>query len=420
MPRIRGSVQHDAGAGVWRRMSGLVIVLAAVLVSLAASPAFAADPDFKLVGETATGKAFTSNFPATTATLAFRTAFDALGRKLGAKPVLQSAVGNKAGDSVQGFFKGTNQGTPVRGVLTASVGDGNAGIAVIFERADAFPQSLAALSKKLAPDPAASAAPAGSGAPAAAQLTPTKLSDGGEIGLAAGWRVTAVANGAVDLTNGVSSVSLGANFHVMVRGSGKGLGGPYQPPWPALQSVIDMNTHGGVRRGDVTVKLVEQLPPPTGFSGEVAKMTFDITQAGNTTRGLALVATSRISADEWHLYVSMATAPSARFAQELPTLQAMWHSWKLSPQVVKDRQASINRSEHEIADMKRSSVALKTRAAAIGALGADQYLRDVETIQNVTTGWKGDCDSHYSQAVVDGLNKAGGNYRIVPPSELVP
>jgi hypothetical protein len=170
----------------------------------------------------------------------------------------------------------------------------------------------------------------------------------------------------------------------------------------------------------VTVKLVEQLPPPTGFKGEVAKMTFDITQAGNTTRGLALVATSRITADEWHLYVSMATAPAARFGQELPTLQAMWHSWKLSPQVVKDRQESINRSEHEIADMKRSSVALKTRAAAIGALGADQYLRDVETIQNVTTGWKGDCDSHYSQAVVDGLNKAGGNYRIVPPSELVP
>ena len=403
-----------------RRRSIWMAAASAILLLLLATKSAHADPQFKKVGQTATAEAYTSTFPATSASLAFRAAFEALAHACDSKPTLETAVRNAAGDTVQGFFHASMHGAPVRGMITAKARQGAGTAAVILERAASFPQSLVALSKQVAAD---LPPPAAGGSVQA--LTVTKLPDGGTISLAPGWRVTSNVNGGVEATNGASSLSLGVSFSVMVRHAGRPnpnvLSGPYEAPWPALQHLIDVHSKGGVRSGDVTLTLIQQTPA-AGFPGAQAeRITVDITPRGGAAiRARYLMVTKQINHDVWYVHMSEVQAPSARFGEELPTLRAMWDSWHISPQVLQAHMDSAERSRRDIAEMHRQSIALKSRAGDIAALGHDEYLRDVETIEHVPSGARGQFDSHYADALVDALNRNGGNYRIVPPSELVP
>lgn len=354
-----------------------------------------------------------------------RAAFQAMLRQVSPyfdhAPGLQAAFADPKNMQIQALFKASYQGTPVRGLMIVTAQNGSGTGAILFDRENLFAKSVGALSKQMA-----AAAPKGTPAPAGpAQLTRTPLPDGsGFIGLPPGWRVLDSYKGALDVAGpDQQSMSLGIAHQVFRQGRPGGalIIGPYRPPWPAWQLFVDFANRGALSRGEMSMRLLEQSPEQSP-AGQAEWLAYEASIRGAKRKGLAYVITKPFNDDigTWFLYTSFIGAPAERWAQDLPTMWAIWKSWSINPSVFRECMDAALRSMREttqiIQDMNRS----RSHAFDNANYGWDECIRGVTMIEDIESHERAEVDTNHVDWWLEQFNRRGYNVRKVPLADLVP
>ena len=377
------------------------------------------------------GQALTATIPnASSARAALRSALRAAAGQFDSAPILVGAYADPRDQQMQALFSATQRGGRVTGFLMTAVENGNARAALVFDAAGQVQRSVPVLMRALAAgEPAAGGTrPASGGGGARPQpLTQTMFPDGsGTIGLAAGWRIGSSWKGIVDAAGPQGQLLiLGYYQQVMTTWSGPPpaipgyILGPYRDPVSALQSYIDSYLKGALRRREATFRLIEQAPVPSN-NGRASYISYEVQVAGRAATGLAMVSTAPIDGSTWVYYMSSVSAPRERFAQDFPTLWAMWKSWSVNPAVFRERMDAALQSMRETHRLLQESYANTQQTYDRVNHAWSQTIRGVTTIEHIGTGWRGDVDTNYVDRLVRGLNEQGADWRIVPLRDLVP
>jgi hypothetical protein len=369
-----------------------------------------------------TGQALTASFNAgPSAKRAFPAAFKQIAPYFDQVPALQSAFGDAQDRQIQGFFRGVYQNAPVRGLMVVSVQNGTGHTAALFDREDLFRNSLPVLAKQMtaslpAPPPGSVAAPQ-----AALELIRTPFPDGtGAISLPASWKLIDTYKGSCDVSGPDGAfLSLGIFQTVLPTQPTAGMMfGPYRQPWPAFVQYADMNNKMALSQRRASIRLVEQTPDQYP-GGEAAWFSYEFVMDGKTTRGLVWGASAPI-AGGWFHYHSMAAAPAAVYAKDLPTMVAIWKSWGVSQAVFRERMDAALKSMRETYQIMQATHDNQVRAYDNVNYAWGEILRGVTMIENVATGGRTEVNSNDAQGIVNSLNQQGYNIQVVPLNQLVP
>jgi hypothetical protein len=383
---------------------------------------------FKIAGRNgATGQALSGTFNGgKSARATFSGLFKFIGSYFDAPPQLRAAYADRQDREIQGFFHSVYNGVPVRGAMVVILDGANGYAGVMFDRADAFSQSMPALARQVS----ASFPQAGGGggaAPAPRRVEPLQqqqLTDGsGWVSLPAGWRITGAFKGTVDIAGPQGQlVSLGGytvGFVNPLPGTpGNMLTGPYRGPLQAFPAYIDAMFQRALSRGIAQYQTLEHTPIPYQ-GGQGAYILFRLNMQGKASSGLAMVCTAPIDYSQWYFYNSVVSAPVERFEQDLPTMWAIWKSWSVNPAVFRERMDAAIRSMRETTRILQEANDYQRRTNDNVNMAWSQYIRGVTTIENVTTRTRSDVDTNVVNRVVEELNAQGYNYRVVPLPELV-
>ncbi|MBC5809940.1 MAG: hypothetical protein GIW95_03665 [Candidatus Eremiobacteraeota bacterium] len=346
----------------------------------------------------------------------FREAYGKIGAQLFVTGVhLTKAVADRKDRFVQGSFEATDHGTPVAGVLIA-IAPNIAGIAV--DRRDRIAKSLPALTRRLAQQfPRQTAA-------ARLPNVPLHTVDfgSGTIALPDGWKVLNSFQGCVEAGSErvESYLALGCPANVAVS---PGLPGndprthltvPYGSPTETLTRFLKYPQPAGL--GFQSVHVIETQPVSGVAGAQSAYVLFDYRIKGVPFRGFALSSVMPIDNLQFVYYKSMFLTPGAKFSKLAPTLWRSWQSWGVSNKVLNDRLTSAAQSMREAGDILTGAYWARQQAGARSSLAFDQYIRDVETVENTTNGKRKELGYFAGDALVA---HDPATYRIVPTAELI-
>jgi len=106
---------------------------------------------FRIAGRSGqAGQALTATFTGgRSAKATFQSAFRIASGYFDQPPVMGSAVADPHDQLVEGLFRATWQGAPVRGLMVATIGGGAGYVGMIFDREDQFSRSLPDLSRQM-------------------------------------------------------------------------------------------------------------------------------------------------------------------------------------------------------------------------------------------------------------------------------
>lgn len=375
----------------------------------------------------ASGQALTASFTGgRSARATFSGIFKLVGSYFDQPPQLRAAFADAGDRELQGFFHAVYQGVPVRGAMVITV-DGTKGYAgLLFDRHDTFAQSFSGLSRQMQAS-LPKGAPASGGAPARRRIEPLQqrqLTDSsGWISLPANWTITGSYKGVVDAQGPDGQmVSLGG-YQVAYTNPLPGTPpniptGPYRAPAQALGLLLDVSFQRALSRGLAQYQVIEQAPVQSP-GGQSAYIMFKVNAQGKAQQGLALVTTKPIDNSQWFLYSSIVSSPVERFAQDLPTLWAIWKSWSVNPAVFRERMDAAIQSMRETSRIISETYANTQRTYDNVNAAWSQVIRGVTTVENIVTRVRTDIDTNIADRVVRDLNEQGYNYRVVPLPELV-
>jgi hypothetical protein len=405
----------------------------------ARSSAEAAPPDYRaLAHDGRSGTLLVKRGRADTgvdSTALARAALAELARHFDAPPQLQDALGDRGGNETQVLFSASRHGAAVQGLVMAVRVGGEALTALAYDAPDALEASLPAMVRSLAvelPQPAAEAAPV-------PPLQTLLLPEGsGSIGVPPGWQVVSAVKEMVDMAGPDGSlVSLGVHGEVltptgaahMQQSHGAlgaaALGGvfviPYTDPVTAFQSYweqaarVAAQATGRPPRPQRVTRVIGHAPRPWyGGNAELIDAEWVLEDATPIRyRCLALFGVQPIHEEAWTAYVSIVSAPADRFAQNLPTLMAIWDSWQVSARVHKERLDSAMR---DLADVRRIVEEVHARReASLDAIHADwtEYIRGTTTVVDRALDERREVPLYDVDRIVDGLNEAAGYDRYV-------
>jgi hypothetical protein len=376
------------------------------------------------------GQALTATFSAefagrSSATKAFSGVYPLVAAYFDSPPRVQAAIADAQDTQVDAFFSGVWHGARVRGFMVLAVEGGKGYSGVVFDREDLAARSLPPMIRQLTGAFGPTNASAPGGAPARPkQLTQTTLPDGsGAVGLPPGWRIANAYKGTVDLLgpNGEAAF-LGAYNAVFVNPL-PGIPpnqptGPYRSPAAALALHYDVTTQRSLSRGTMRFRVLEQTPVQAQ-GGEAAYIAYEVTSQTHSYQGLAMVWTRPVDASQWMYFYSLVSAPTQNFAQELPSMWAMWKSWTVNPAVYRERMDQALQSMRETYKIIQGVNANQQRTYDNVNTAWSQAIRGVTTIEDIAGQRRWDIDTNFAQDVVNRLNEQGQQFRVVPLPELV-
>ena len=221
----------------------------------------------------------------------------------------------------------------------------------------------------------------------AQRLTTTNLPDkSGTVGLAPGWKLTNGGKGAAVLMGPHNAVvMLGIPVPVAAENVESQFPGVPGPLFPGMQradlsdpvrSYIDILRANTPKSGVKLVRLraVENVPWDTGHAAYIRA---SASLKGVRMEVFGLFAVMPTDSTQGLFYYSEITAPNADFQRLYPTMMAMWKSWSLNPQTLKDRMASAAKAlaEVDFAGTVDSVVSSRRAAAEHAAAQWDSYIR---------------------------------------------
>jgi hypothetical protein len=201
-------------------------------------------------------------------------------------------------------------------------------------------------------------------------LKTTELEDGtGTIGLAPGWKIDGSYRGTVGCKGpGGSAVVMGFPWVVQrpehpVTNMPENPGGPKARLGDLPAALREVLAHNKAR-----LTSLRSRSAPSGLAGVPASyFLYEYERDGKTFVGLGYFTTIGAPEDVlpyWQLYSSAVIAPKERFMQDLPTMMAIWNSWR--PNGKRPREGSNGALIDAIreANQKRAQDTLKSQQEA--------------------------------------------------------
>jgi hypothetical protein len=337
--------------------------------------------------------------------------------------VVSSAVGDPSDRGIMAFFDARLHGTPVRGVAMVQLNDGGGGgVAIIFDRPADIGRSFTPMARQLG-----NVQVPGGGQPQRPVALQQQTTPDGKaaIGVPPGWRISGWGNGAVDVAGPQGQlVDVGIYLPIMVQPTfvGPVAGAIYLPyiadPATAVRAVSEAQSRQAVARGGpavTNIEVLERYPtaPPTG-AGHAAFIFARSRIGGRPHYHFALVNTAPIDAGSWAYYYSTVGAPDGVFQRDFALMLAVWRSWSLNQQMLRDRMQDAANKMRQTGEILRSAARGQSEAFDRANKGFDYYIRGVEVLENTQSGRRGNFDRDFADAVV----KADPTkYRLVPPSQ---
>jgi hypothetical protein len=368
-----------------------------------------------------------------------RASLDELADYFDAPPVLIDAIGDNQGTEIQVLFQARRNRIPLMGMLIAVSAGGEAATGVAYDEATRFRRTMPVLMQT-----AAGRLPTPPQPPAAApKLQQTMLPDrSGTIGLPPGWQIGGAHEGTVDaLGPDGSSLSFGAHGTALTpEAAAQGFNTtglpppaeipviPFTDPVTAFQAFWEQSPRMIARAIGRTlpaqhVTRVIEHHPQAWPGGQAEMMDVEWVLEDNPParyRSLVLFGMQPTPMGSWTYYLSLVSAPTERFQQNLPTLLAIWNSWQVAAHVHQ------RRIDQAIADMREVGQIIDQvharRQASYDAINADwtEYIRGTTTVRDSVVGEVHDVPLYDIERLVESLNDAAGyeRYQHVPLRDL--
>ena len=324
-------------------------------------------------------------------------------------PRVLNAFRDPADSQVQASFRTSLGGASVMGLIGVATQGTNARAIVLFDQTRAFAGSVDRLVRvATGGGQTGGGQTGGAGAPANIPMTRTPLPDGsGSIDLAAGWVIKYANQGATDIAGPVpgSGMSLGAVLTV-----------PYTSSDPA-QALVMMAQQAARSQGKtIRVTIIDNRPTPWAQGGRAAFLRYRVVTGALSMDYFGLIGITPFEQNSVFFYSSFIQAPTASFARVLPAGLKSWASWSINPAVFARRLQETARTMKETGDLMSGANANRQRAFDGVNAGWSQYVRGVATLEDTERN-RSEVDQVFADNVVrDDPN----NFRIVPPSELLP
>jgi hypothetical protein len=323
-----------------------------------------------------------------------------------AEPSFQAGVRDPGDTQFQAAFSARLRGVPVVGLLAVTITGPSGGTAVLmFDSRDRARQSFPAMLRALQ---------GGGRAAAPAPLTRTPLPDGsGSIGLAPGWQIVGAYKGTVDVVgpNGASMSLGGQNIVVPAQAAALFPGYPAVSSSDPAQALVEMSRQSGAQ-----MQIIDRRPIEWQ-NGQAAFVRYRGSAGGRSVDGFALAALMPYDTNAMFFYLSYIAAPPQVFPQIFPTALQMWGSWSINPSVFTQRLMAAAQSMRETGDIITSGYNDRSRAYDSINKGWDQYIRDTATLEYIDGSRADDVSANFANWLV---KEDPQNWRIVPPSELIP
>ena len=351
---------------------------------------------------------------ATTAVSTFRQAIGGL-RMLSALQ-LRSAVEDKTGQFIEGFFTARFHDAPVAGAMIAGRNGTAIGAWDVPSRAArTVPTTISQLIRSSGSK---------AGAETGGGLLPTHTVDfgTGRLEVPESWSIANSYQGCVEIASAhdhgyeaLGCASAGLVPPVLPGTDPRNvLVLPYGSVTDMFRGYLQYPRPAGLGLANVRIIESRQVAPPAG-AGEAAWMLFDYDIDGTGYRGLALANVAPIDSRSYMVYKSMFMTAAANFHRLAPTLFKSWQSWGVNQNVLNQRLFDAAKSMRETGDIINSAYASREAAQGQSAHGWSEMMRSTATLERVESGerWEGDWNA--ADSIV---RERPEEYRIVPVGEL--
>ncbi len=192
-------------------------------------------------------------------------------------------------------------------------------------------------------------------------LRTTAFPDGtGSIGLPAGWEIASANRGQVAASDGKgAAVVLGMPWTVLKTGTSLDEFDTSRTPKAASGDLLRALGEVLAKNAGSRLLSVRSRPAPSPVPGaRAAYLFYEMESGGGTLTAVGYFAAldPGPTSPSWTLYASAVMASKARFARTLPTMMAMWRSWRANgadplrgsqsaelDEILKDRRDSYER-----------------------------------------------------------------------------
>ena len=354
-------------------------------------------------------------------------ALDALATYFDGRPRVLGAMADDNDTEAQAAFVASRDHKVVSGMIVVHAGARDAVVGVEYDDAKAFADSkanLAALLEKNLPDSPADEV----------KLQRTRLPDGsGAISIPEGWDVNAV-NSMVDVVGPDAEGHFGLWTPVYtpagaayMRQLGVGTGiipvCDYSDPESAMKVLArSLLAASGV---EWQYKKRLDMAPAPGFPGKAAYLLFDadVTKDGKTTtiRTLALVDMMPTSLPtQWTYYASWVCCPADSFDRRLPTLLAIWKSWKTDDAVFQKRLQAALESMKATARIIQDANAYRQHVVDRAMDDWSEYIRGTSQVRDAQYDKLYEVPYYNLDNMLDRLNEHEGyeRWKIIPLKDI--
>jgi hypothetical protein len=354
-------------------------------------------------------------------------AFDRFAGYFDQRPTPISAFGDRQDSEAQVMFRASLDGVPIQGLAVAAVGADTALTALAFDELDRAVQTVSemmpALGRLLPQSRSVRAA--------AVRWRQVPIRDGsGTLDLPMGWNIVAAINSMVDIAGPDGSyINLGINVPVLtpesamtfwqMPGASQSMlvTARYSDPLTALQEIFPQVNRQNPR---YVTRIIEHAPVPWQ-NGQAAFIHFESqSPEGGTPQESLTLLIMMPGYGQWTYYFSMVSAPTGLFDQNLPTMVRIWHSWKVSDHVFRERMKGAMESMREISRIIDQSHA--DRQASFDRTTADwtEVFRDQTQVRDTQIGDYHEVPLSQLDDILRGMNEAAGyeRYEHLPLRDL--
>lgn len=261
-------------------------------------------------------------------------------------------------------------------------------------------------------------------------LNSVPLPDGsGSLRLPAGWQISSAIKGMVSAAGPHGSVDLGIWVTAYTPEAAAQLYArppvvaPYGDAVQALKAIIptflalDPNSRQHPFRW---IRLIDRSPTPwPQGKAEFVHYEWEI-QGKGRWQTVALVVMSPVGDGSFLFYASSVSSPSNRFAANLPVLQQIWSSWKVSDHVFQERLANALASMRETGRILREANASRQEAQDRSNQAWSHVTRGTWSYEDTQTGRRFDAPHDNMRQRLEQMNRDAGyeRYKEVPYREL--